>query len=161
MTILYTPEHTEAHITSTNPMSKENAVVCVSVTTASPHKPIKTPIQQTGLTISFSSTRVRINVKIGDEAIIKLLTPAGTLTEPVLNRNEYRKTPDKPLVANNGRSFSLGRLILLITPTIPKVKDATPNRITITETGLYPFCKTYLVAGNAEAHKKVASIAAA
>jgi len=136
MTVLYIPEQIAAHTTSTTPISNENSVVCVSVTIASPQKLNKTPIQQIGLIISFKNIRVNIRVKIGAEAIIKLLTPAGTLTEPVLNKYEYKKTPESPLVTYRGKSLSLGRLIFRIIPTIIKVIDAAPNLKTINETGL-------------------------
>jgi len=89
-----------------------------------------------GLIDSFKNTRVKNNVKIGDEAIIKLLTPAGTLTEPVLKKYEYRKTPERPLATNHGKSRSFGKLILFTNPTIINVTDAAENRNNISDTGL-------------------------
>jgi hypothetical protein len=86
MIVLYVPEQSAAHTTKITPISKVNSVVCVNVTAASPQKLINTPTQHIGFMISLRKTRVKIRVNIGDDAIIKLLTPAGTLTEPVLNR---------------------------------------------------------------------------
>jgi hypothetical protein len=106
------------------------------VTAARPIKLISTPTQHIGFTISFKKTRVITKVKIGAEAIIKLLTPAGTLTEPVLNKYEYRKTPDKPLAINNGKSFNSGKRSFFINPMRMSVIDAAVNRITMRDTGL-------------------------
>jgi len=136
MTALYVPDDTAAHITSSTPVSNVNSVVCVRVTAASPQRHITTPAQQSGFTISFKNIRVNTRVKTGEEAIMKLLIPAETLTEPVLKRYEYKKTPERPLAANSGRSFSMGGLILLNIPIMPNVIEAMLNRNTISDTGL-------------------------
>ena len=68
--------------------------------------------------------------------MMKLLTPADTLTDPVVNRSEYKNTPDIPLAANIGISLSFGSLIFFMIPIITSVTDAVTNRITINETGL-------------------------
>jgi len=75
-------------------------------------------------------------VKMGDAAIIKLLTPADTVMDAVVNKYEYKKIPENPLAKNIGISLSFGSLIFLIKPIIIKVIDAITKRITINETGL-------------------------
>jgi hypothetical protein len=134
--VLYIPDETAAHMIKTTPRSNENSVVCVSVTAASPQKLIITPTQHIGLIISFKNIRVSSNVNIGAEAMMKLLTPADTLTEPVLNRYEYSNTPEMPLAANIGKSFSLGSLIFFNKPIMISVIDAIEKRSTISDTGL-------------------------
>jgi hypothetical protein len=89
-----------------------------------------------GLMTSFKKNLARMRVKIGDEAMIKLLTPAVTLTEPVVNKYEYKKTPERPLSANIGRSFSFGSLLFFITPMIQRVSEAMANRRRTRDTGL-------------------------
>ena len=106
------------------------------MTAARPQKLIIAPTQQIGFIISFKKIRVNIKVKIGADAIMKLLTPAETLTEPVVNRYEYKKTPESPLSKNIGRSLTLGVLIFFIIPKTTKVMEAATKRSTIIETGL-------------------------
>ena len=136
MTVLYIPEQIAAHKTSNTPVSNENSVACVSVTAARPQKHIKTPIQHMGFTISFRNIRVKMRVKIGDDAMIKLLTPAETLTEPVLNKYEYKNTPERPLAINIGISLAFGRLIFFSIPIMIIVIEAVVNLNTISATGL-------------------------
>jgi hypothetical protein len=81
------------------------------------------------------NTIEKIRLNIGAEAMIKPLTPEGTIPVPVLKAHMYRKRPIKPAATNIGRSFFRGGGILLIAQKPKRTAEATRNLRSIIASG--------------------------